>query len=219
MGAEERIGLTSRMRLAPGRKHRWRISPNHEFTLPVIVDHLFVDPETRQVGWRIEATIDLVDGEPHLVRLDVRGPRGLDVVLLQREFRWASPLDIVTRGVPVMLERGIDPLEFDLPLTGFPEAADLGRPVNEQLSDAFLEDIAREYLTIGRGYAAAIAQERQVSRRTVVSWVEKARRRGILTRVPQGGVGGQIVPKAQRPKGAVVPTRRRATPAGGSAGR
>jgi transposase len=66
------------------------------------------------------------------------------------------------------------------------------------LSDPFLEEIAREYLRIGRGYARAIASERHVSERTVVSWVEKARRRGILTRVPPGSFGGTIVPKSRR---------------------
>ena len=71
-------------------------------------------------------------------------------------------------------------------------------PSNEPLGDAFLEDVARQYLAIGRGYARAIAAERHVSQRTVVSWIEKARRRGILTRVPAGSFGGTIVPKARR---------------------
>jgi len=37
-----------------------------------------------------------------------------------------------------------------------------------------------------------------VSQRTVVSWVEKARRRGILTRVRPGSYGGEIVPRTKR---------------------
>jgi hypothetical protein len=168
------------------------------FSLPVVVDHMYVDPETTEIGWHIEATIDLVEGEPRLTRMDAWSPGGLDPTRMQREFRWASPLDVITRGVPVMLERGIDPFDFDLPVTGFPESAALGRTSNEQLTDAFLEDIAREYLIIGRGYAKAMAADRHVSSRTVVSWVEKARRRGILTRVPQGGVGGEIVPTSRR---------------------
>jgi hypothetical protein len=45
-----------------------------------------------------------------------------------------------------------------------------------------------------------MAAERHVSPRTVVSWIEKARRRGILTRVPQGGYGGEIIPRSRRPK-------------------
>lgn len=100
--------------------------------------------------------------------------------------------------VPILLDRGIDPFAYDLPVDGFPESAALGAKSNEPLTDVFLEAIAREYLARGRGYAAAMAQERHVSPRTVVSWVEKARRRGILTRVPQGGVGGTIVPRTRR---------------------
>jgi hypothetical protein len=176
----------------------WRIDDEHSFPLPVIVDHQFVDPAT---GWLIEATIDLIDDEPALVRMNAHVPDGIDPYRMQREFRWASPLEVVAQGVPSLLERGIDPFDFDLPIDGFPKAAELGEPVNAPLSDAFLEEVAREYLAIGRGYATAIAADRHVSPRTVVSWIEKARRRGILTRVPQGGVGGRIVPRAKRPRG------------------
>ena len=198
MADRERLGVTSRIQPAKGRKRPWRIDDDHSFPLPVIVDHLSVDPQTRETQWHIQATIDLVDDEPTLTRMDVRAAAGLDVVRLQREFRWASPLEVVRRSVPIMLQRGIDPFEFDLPVDGFPKSAELSGPVNAPLTDAFLEGIAREYLTVGRGYAAVIAKERQVSARTAVSWVEKARRRGILTRVPQGGFGGRIVPKSKR---------------------
>jgi hypothetical protein len=197
----ERPGMTSRIRPASGRKHRWRISADHAFPLPVIVDHMFVDPVSGNLGWLIEATIDLVAGEPTLVRMSAQAAGGLDPYRMQREFRWASPLEIVRDGVPLLLARGIDPFEYELPLTGFPEAATLDRPSNERLSDQFLEAIAREYLAIGRGYAQAIALERHVSERTVVSWVEKARRKGILTRVPSGSVGGEIVPRSRRRPG------------------
>ena len=198
---QRRPGITSRIRPAPGRKRAWRIPRDHTFPLPVIVDHLSVDPDTGDVDWCIEATIDLVDGEPALIRMDARARTGLDPYRMQRDFRWASPLEVVRRGVPALLERGIDPFEFDLPLTGFPEAASLGRPLNAPLTAEFLEQIAREYLTIGRGYARTIAAERHVSERTVVSWVEKARRQGILTRVRPGSYGGEIVPPSRRRPG------------------
>lgn len=193
-----RAGVTSRISPAPGRKRTWRIDDERAFRLPVIVDHMFVDPDSGAVGYRIQATVDLVDGEPALTRIDLLATGGIDVVRMQREFRWASPLEVVLRSVPIMLSRGIDPFTFDLPVSGFPEAAELTGPVNAPLTDAFLEEIAREYLAVGRGYAAAIAVDRHVSPRTVVSWVEKARRRGILTRVPQGGFGGKIVPRSRR---------------------
>ena len=198
MGTGQRLGVTSRMRPAPGRKRLWRISPEHSFPLPVIVDHMFVEPDTGELGWLIEATIDLLDGDPALVRMNAHVPGGLDPYRMQREFRWASPLELVRDGVPVLLGRGIDPFDVDLPLSGFPEAAALDRPSNQPLTDTFLEEIAREYLSIGRGYARAIAAERRVSERTVVSWVEKARKQGILTRVRPGSFGGEIVPKSKR---------------------
>lgn len=198
MGTGQRPGVTSRMRPAPGRKRLWRISPEHSFPLPVIVDHMFVEPDTGELGWLIEATIDLLDGDPALVRMNAHVPGGLDPYRMQREFRWASPLELVRDGVPVLLGRGIDPFDVDLPLSGFPEAAALDRPSNQPLTDTFLEEIAREYLSIGRGYARAIAAERRVSERTVVSWVEKARKQGILTRVRPGSFGGEIVPKSKR---------------------
>jgi hypothetical protein len=201
MATVDRPGVTSRIRPAAGRKRMWRIDDEHSFPLPVIVDHQFVDPATGRRGWLIEATIDLIDDEPALVRMNAHVPDGIDPYRMQREFRWASPLEVVAQGVPSLLERGIDPFDFDLPIDGFPKAAELGEPVNAPLSDAFLEEVAREYLAIGRGYATAIAADRHVSPRTVVSWIEKARRRGILTRVPQGGVGGRIVPRAKRPRG------------------
>ncbi len=198
MARQERPGVTSRIRPAAGRKRNWLIATDVTFPLPVIVDHMSVDPTTGERDWLIEATVDLVDGEPRLVRMNALVPSGIDPYLMQREFRWASPLEVVRVGVPALLARGIDPFDFDLPLTGFPEAATLDRPPNEPLTDRFLEDIAREYLAVGRGYARQIAAERHVSERTVVSWVEKARRRGILTRVPSGSYGGQIVPKSRR---------------------
>lgn len=199
MAPVDRPGVTSRVRPAPGRKRTWRISEEHSFPLPAIVDHSSVDSESGEQRWLIEATVDLVDGAPALVRMDCRVAGGMDTHRMQREFRWASPLDVITVTVPQLLARGIDPFTYELTVTGFPESADLDAgPSNERLGDAFLEDIARKYLAIGRGYATRIAEERHVSPRTVVSWVEKARRRGILTRVPAGSFGGEIVPKTKR---------------------
>jgi hypothetical protein len=198
----DRLGLTSRIRPGKGRKQVWRIDEARTFPLPVIVDHMSTDPETGAIEWHIEAIVDLIDDELVVTDMHVRAPRGMDLVRLQREFLWATPVNIVGRGVPNLLEKGIDPFDYELPMTGFPQAADLGQPVNERLSEEFLEDIAREYLGRGRGYAKAMAAERHVSPRTVVSWVEKARRRGILTFVPQGGYGGEIIPKSRRPKDA-----------------
>lgn len=200
MPTPDRLGTTSRIRPAKGRKHTWQIDETTTFTLPVIVDHLSIDPATGEPEWHIEATVDLIDGELVVTNLQVTASKGLDLIRLQREFLWATPVNIIGRGVPHLLEKGIDPFAYDLPVGGFPQAADLGQPVNERLTEEFLEDIAREYLARGRGYAKAMAAERHVSPRTVVSWVEKARRRGILMYVPKGAYGGEIIPKGRRPR-------------------
>lgn len=202
MSKADRPGITSRIRPGRGSTHVWRIDVERTFTLPVIVDHMSVDPETDEVEWHIEATVDLIDDELAVTELRVVAPRGLDLTRMQREFLWATPVNIIGRGVPHLLEKGIDPFDYDLPVAGFPQAADLGQPVNERLTEEFLEDIAREYLAHGRGYAKAMAAERHVSPRTAVSWVEKARRRGILTSVPKGAYGGEIIPRGRRPKDA-----------------
>jgi hypothetical protein len=142
---------------------------------------------------RIEATIDLVDAVPQIVEMTFQAPTGLDPTALQRDFRWASPLEVVTGLMPALLDAGIDPFDTDLPLTGFPAVATRPRARQRILSDQFLTTIAREYTLRGRGYAASLAEEYVVSPRTVVSWIEKARTRGLLTRpATPGAVGGQI---------------------------
>lgn len=167
--------------------------------MPVVFDLAMVDVDSGEDVFRFEATVDLVDGSPALVRFVATAADGLDTVRLQREFRWATPVDVVTRLVPAIIAAGGDPFDHEFPVEGFPEVIDASiGPANRQLSDEFLEGIAREYLSIGRGYATSMAIARGVSRRTVVSWVERARQRGILTRVAPGSHGGEIVPVGQR---------------------
>ncbi len=192
----DRVGVTSRITRAPGVMREWRIDDVRSFSLPVVVDLMDVDPHTHEPVWRIAATVDLVDERPTLVHVEVLGPSGLDLTRLQREFRWATPLEIVTSMVPHLLAEGVDPLAYHLPTSGFPDAVDLRRRSAARLSDEFLEEVAREYLAHGRGYAAAAAAARHVSPRTVTSWIEKARRRGILTEVPRGSFGGNITSHA-----------------------
>lgn len=168
--------------------------------MPVIFDLSLHDNETDTDVFRFEATIDLVDGAPAMTRFVADAAEGLDIVRLQREFRWSTPIDVVTRLVPAILVEGGDPFDHDYPVDGFPEVIDSAiGPANRALSDEFLEGIAREYLSLGRGYARRIADSRGVSRRTVVSWIEKARQRGILTTEGAGNHGGHIVPIADRP--------------------
>ncbi len=93
-----------------------------------------------------------------------------------------------------LLARVIDPFDHDLPLSGLPEAAALAGPTNERLTDGFFEENAREYLAIGRGCTRAIDAEGGGTERMVVSWVEKARRRGILTRCRPGAMAARSCP-------------------------
>lgn len=194
-------GISSRVTSARGARHPWEIS-GIIVDLPLIIDWVHTSPSgVEQV--RIDARIDLVAGTPQLVALSLVAKQGLDTSRLQREFRWATPLDIATGLIPAMIAEGHDPFAQELPLTGFPAAAMHPTRHAHKLSDAFLRTISREYLARGRGYAASLAEEYNVSRRTVVSWVEKARLRGLLSAPPsRGSVGGRAInsPTASHPE-------------------
>lgn len=190
-------GMSSRLHRMPDARP---IALNDAVTLelPVTVDLIFIDPESGAKVWYFEAVVDY-DDSLVLRSLTMWGRDGLDIVRLQHEFRWATPLDIVGRLVPRLLAEGEDIYALDLPVSGFPEAA--GGPAHDPtgaLTDEFLESIAREYLNLGRGYADELSTRFLVSKRTVVSWVEKARRRGILSPVRPGQFGGHIIPMAER---------------------
>lgn len=192
-------GRSSRIRRGRGRRGRWTAPNGQVVELPVEVDILEIDPADRSLAWEVVATVGLHAGEPRLERLVIHGCDGLDPVHLQNSFRWATPVDVVRRTLPILLARGIDPETFELPMDGFPRAATLKDGEPSRLSDEFLAGIARRYLEIGRGYAKTIAFERGVSARTATSWIEKARERGILSRVRRGSRGGRIVsPSARR---------------------
>jgi hypothetical protein len=167
-------GQVSRIR---GAASVWQATEHHTFTLPLVVDFMSVD-ESGSLEYLFEATIDLINGQPGLAEMSLRSSRGLDTVTLQREFRWASPVAVITRLVPRILTRGLDPFIQELPVSGFPKVLNEGAKVNARLSDDFLEQVACDYLAIGRGYATAMSIKHGVLPRTVVSWVEKARQRG-----------------------------------------
>jgi transposase-like protein len=167
--------------------------------LPVVVDLVHVDPDSGRRRWSVEAHVDLVRGEPRLVSIVIHGKAGLDTIFLQRFFRWASPVELVRRTVPKLLATGIDPYRHDYAIDGYPDAAELAPPKQTQHAEEFLEEVVRRYLAIGRGYARVIAQQRGVAQRTVVAWIEKARKRGILSRARPGQFGGRLVPRSERP--------------------
>ena len=185
-------GVSSRITTARGGRHPWT-TRGVTIDLPVIVDWVLTEP-TGEERVRVEATVDLVDGAPAIVRMAFVAAAGLDITTLQREFRWATPLEVVTGLIPKMVADGVDPFSEEIPVTGFPAVAvQPSRRRRGALSDEFLETIAREYLIRGRGYATSLADEYCTTPRTVVSWVEKARERGILSSPPRrGAVGGHL---------------------------
>ena len=151
------------------------------------------------LAFKATAEVALLDGEPRLVRVDVSSPVGLAPSMLQASFRWQSPLDVVTVTVPALLKAGVDPYAFPLPTEGYPEAAmNINLNDKTRLSDPFLEGIVKAYLESGRGYAKKIAASRGVSERTVVSWIQKARERGILSKTRRGRRGGELNVNAEK---------------------
>lgn len=195
------FGISSRFLRAEGPRHPWT---THDVTvdLPVIVDWVDVDPASGEETVRVEARVDLVGDKPEIVQMYFTAAAGLDLAKLQREFRWASPLAAVTGILPRLIAAGADPFAVDLPVTGFPAVAVQPLRRRGNLTDEFLTTIAREYLTRGRGYAASLAEEYFVTPRTVVSWVEKARARGILSAPPRSGAAGGTLLRTQDAGGA-----------------
>lgn len=191
-------GLSSRLRTAPGPRHPWTAPNGQIVDLPLVLDLIELSDD-RHLRWSVEATIDGIDDEPRLTHVVISADDGLHPVALQRSFRWSTPLDVVRRAVPALLAAGTDPYTYAFPADGYPASAEIGRGLQRALTDEFLEDIAHRYLELGRGYAKTIAYERGVSTRTAVSWIEKARQRGILTPVPPGSHGGRIIPPHHRP--------------------
>jgi hypothetical protein len=190
--------VSSRLRRAGGTRGTWQAPNGQSVDLPVVLDSVRIDEESGRLIWGVEARVELIEGEPRLVEVRISEERGLDTVKLQRFFRWNTPLDVVKRTVPELLRNGVDPFGHDYATDGYPDAADLSRSTTTRLSDSFLEELARQYLEVGRGSAGVIADHRGVSKRTVVSWIEKARKRGILSPVRPGQWGGRIVPREER---------------------
>ena len=203
------------MRKAAGRSRPWTASNGQVVHLPVTVDLVNIVPPDRIVAWAFTATIDLRRGEPRLIKMVVEERSGLNIARLQEEFRWGSPLEIVRYTVPELLARGVDPFAYEFPVAGFPGATEVGAARRWALTDDFLEEMARRYLELltvglvfsvyylelGRGYSRTLAAEHSVSPRTAISWIEKARQRGILSAVGVGSFGGRIIPASERQHG------------------
>ena len=181
--------ITSRAYRASTVTSTWTSPDGIVIDLPITVDYRIEDDSGHPLVL-IEATVDTPDGEPVITKATFTAAHGLYVDELQREFRWRTPIDIVTRLIPRLISEGRDPFDFDLPLSGYPEVFLSRIERRRHLSDDFLRLIAEDYLRLGRGYAKHIASEYGVSRRTAVSWVVKARERGILSPPPSAGAAG-----------------------------
>jgi hypothetical protein len=179
-------GISSKIRQADGLQSKWVAANGQAVRLPLIVDHINTDPKSSIRIWCVEARIDLVGDNPELTEVKLKGNPHLNTIHLQRFFRWATPIEIVRVTVPTLLEKGVDPFKYDFSTEGYPDSANIERKPTTRLSDDFLWEIARQYVEIGHGYACVIAQQRGVSKRTVISWVEKARKRGILGPTTRG---------------------------------
>jgi transposase-like protein len=199
---------SSTLKRIKGAQSSW-LAPNGEsVTLPLTVELLWHHEPTGILAFKATAEVALLKGEPRLIRMDVSSPVGLVPSMLQASFRWQSPLDVVTITVPALLKAGIDPYAFPLPTEGYPEAAiKINLNDKTRLTDEFLEGIVKAYLEGGRGYAKKIAVSRGVSERTVVSWIQKARERGILSKTRPGSHGGELISARKKTKDADAPKR------------
>ena len=119
-----RHGLSSRLRPLDGPRTPWTSPDGAVVDLPVVFDLVMTDPETEIEAWRVEATVGMRSGDPALLQMVVTcgpGGGGLDPAFLQREFRWATPLEAVTRLVPLIVQAGKDPYAMEFPAQGYPE--------------------------------------------------------------------------------------------------
>ena len=192
------VGPSSRVRRAPTTTAAWRAANGEVVDLPVVVDYVVTESDGSE-SVRIEVTVSKRGGWPTMTGAEFSCEDGLDPGLLEREFRWRTPLDIVERLMPRLMSQGVDPYDMDLPTSGYPEAASgalVGRPA---LSEHFLRARAEDYLRLGRGYSRLMAAEFGVSPRTAASWIAKARKAGIIS-APSGPgrVGGELVPPTTR---------------------
>lgn len=183
------LGATSRLLRRGPAQQQWKLPCGGYLPFPLLLDLQHVDEETNHLDWRFEAHLDLVNGEPAITAFHLVCASGFDPHFMQTFFRWQTPLDVVRILVPELVRLGQDPFSHEYPVDGYPDAAMLTSHPLTPLSDEFLHEVVRQYRTLGRGYASIIAKQRGVSRRTVVSWIEKARRRGILGKTRPGKYG------------------------------
>ena len=95
------------------------------------------------------------------------------------QVRCTYPLLINTRFdsfSPVVIAAGSDPLTEPVPMQFW------APPGRQDLTSGFLEEIAQQYHELGYGYANILARKYATTPRTVRSWVDRAKKIGIITR-------------------------------------
>ncbi|MGA9146258.1 MAG: hypothetical protein WBZ04_01740, partial [Candidatus Nanopelagicales bacterium] len=95
-------GISSRLHTAPGPRYAWTAPNGQSVSLPVTLDIIDVKPDGT-VAWSVEAVVDLIGEAPKVTSISISSTQGLDLARLQQKFRWATPLEVVTRMVPALL--------------------------------------------------------------------------------------------------------------------
>lgn len=170
------MAIHSRVEQGEGRRRAWTAPNGQKVVLPLLLTAWETDELTGEVIGTTTARVELVDGRPQTVMVLVEVPDGIFEPLIQKNFRWATPGDLVRNWIPEVLARGEDPLQLEPP-------TDLWSPAERQeLSHRFLEEIAEQHKELGYGYANVLAAKYRTTPRTVRSWVERAKQQGIIER-------------------------------------
>ena len=175
---------SSRVRPGVGAQKRWVAANGASVPLPLVVVLFDVDATSGRERWRFEATVELVDGTPQATRYDLRNNEGFNPVFMEKMFRWGTPVHIVTSRIPLLIADGVDIWEAEMPI----DARGSADEVTGRHSEEFLMKIVEEYERIGSGYAKELSALYGVAPRTVVSWMEKARKRGLAAPATQGRI-------------------------------
>jgi len=189
------VVTSSRVRPGVGAQERWVAANGASVPLPLVVVLFDVDATSGRETWRFEVTVELVDGAPQATRYDLKNINGFNPVFMEKMFRWGTPLHVVTFHLPVLISEGIDIWQAELPF----DARSGADPETGRHTDEFLLHIVEEYERIGSGYAKELSALYGVAPRTVVSWMEKARKRGLAAPATKGRIN-------RRSSGSTPPT-------------
>lgn len=176
-------GLSSRAFPADGDPQPWAAPNGAVVPLPLVIDNVMIGDDG-DVIWHIQATVRLVGNQPMMTALSIREDHGMNPVTYSTLFRWGTPIALVWNVIPDLIATGVDIWAHYLPT----DAPELSPRQNRKLSDEFLRFIVNEYERIGSGYQIELSRRFGVSTRTVVSWMEKARSRGLAAPATKGHI-------------------------------